>query len=226
MEIEQLNLDREQRDYIAQNLSQLMQLRKITDNKLAQDLGIPVMTVRRLLSGETTDPRVFTLKTIADYFQVTVDSLIGTSKISDYELSNSSKPVFVPLFDWEEAKTRQSYDLKSWKEWVPVPMDGTTQLSKNAFALESRPSMIPRFQQGTLFILDPDLTPTDGDLVLINLVENNDLTLKELFIDPPEWQLHPINHGHSVIHFSKDEHQIVAVVFVTLFYNRKMRSLG
>ena len=86
--------------------------------------------------------------------------------------------------------------------------------------------MYPRFQPGTIFILDTELTPTDGDLVLVNLRENNELTLRELSIDPPDWQLHPVNQGASILNYSKETHELMAVVFLTLFYNRKMRPVN
>ncbi|PJE14246.1 XRE family transcriptional regulator [Legionella sp.] len=218
MEVKQLNDN--QRCTIAQNLRYLMDLKKITETKAAQELSIPVMTLRRLLSGETTDPRVFTLKNIADYFNVSVDSLIGESEIPSYELSKHSKPAFIPLFDWKSLKKHINTDLQNWQDWIPVTVGKNTQFSKKSFALESRPSMYPRYQQGTIFILDPELTPIDGDIVLVNLIKNNELTLRELFIDPPEWQLHPLIQGTPVLHFNREEHEIIAVVCLTLFYNR------
>lgn len=218
----ELQLNEEQRFSIAENLTQLIKLKKTTESKIAQDLNIPVMTIRRLLSGETTDPRVFTLKTIADYFNISIDSLIGVGTVKPSELIAKSKPIFIPVLDWELAKNIHQVDLEDWKTWIPVTVAMNEKISPNAFALESRPSMYPRFQQGTLFIFDPALKPLDGDLVLVNLRENNELTLRELFIDPPVWQLNPLNSGSSTLNYCKEEHDIIAVVFLTLFYNRKM----
>jgi transcriptional regulator with XRE-family HTH domain len=224
METELLKLDEGQRCSIAENLAHLIKHKKVTENEVAQDLALPVITIRRLLSGETTDPRISTLKAIANYFNVPIDTLIQTDSTSPNEFINQSKPVFIPVLDWDSAKNADKMDLTNWPSWIPVTVGKSEQISKNSFALESRPFMYPRFQQGTIFILDPTLTPTDGDLVLINLHENNELTLRELFIDPPEWQLHPINQGSSTLSYSKENHKIVAVVFLTLFYNRKMRT--
>ncbi|MDP3559382.1 MAG: LexA family transcriptional regulator [Legionellaceae bacterium] len=225
MATEQLKLDEVQRCTIAENLRYLMQHKKTTETKVAQDLNIPVMTVRRLLSGETTDPRVFTLKTIADYFNVSVDTLIDAGAAASSKFIGQSTPLFIPVFDWEAARNRNNIDLKKWQNWIPVTIGKDEKISGRSFALESRPSMYPRFQQGSIFIFDPDLTPSDGDFVLVNLRENNELTLRELFIDPPEWQLHPVIQGAPILSFSKEEHEIIAVVFLTLFYNRKTRPL-
>jgi SOS-response transcriptional repressor LexA len=225
MKMECIELDQSQRSNIAENLTRLMTLRKTTENRIARDINIPVMTVRRLLSGETADPRISTLKTLADYFNVSIDNLIVRNDEINYGVMGQSKPLFIPVLDWESAQRANKIDFSQWHEWVPVTVGKNENISARAFALESRPSMYPRFQQRTMFIIDPELSAMDGDLVLINLRENNELTLRELFIDPPEWQLHPINQGGSSLHFSRETHEIVGVVFLTLFYNRKMRSL-
>lgn len=62
---------------IAKNLSELLKKHCLKTNQLAHHLGLPTMTIRRLLSGETGDPRISTLKCIADYFDVAVDVLIA-----------------------------------------------------------------------------------------------------------------------------------------------------
>ena len=226
MKPEHLEFNNDPRCIIAENLRHLIKLKKTTEGKIAQDLNIPVMTVRRLLSGETTDPRVFTLKTLANYFNVTIDTLMEVGVLAPNESISQSKPLFIPILDWDVAKNINAIDLKKWPNWIPVTIGKDENISSHSFALESRPSMYPRFQQGTIFILDPELTSSDGDLVLVNLRENNELTLRELFIDPPEWQLHPVNQGSSILNYApQKDHQIVAVVFLTLFYNRKIRSI-
>lgn len=225
MGIEHLDLNFVQQNSIAENLARLIALKKTTDNKVAQDLEIPVISIRRLLSGETTDPRVSTLKAIANYFDVNVDDLINTDSSISQGVIAQAKPLLIPVLDWDSINKRNTIDFSHWSEWIPVTIGKNEKISAHAFALESRPSMCPRFQQGTIFIIDPELSATDGDLVLINLRENNEVTLRELFIDPPEWQLHPIHQGSKILQFSKETHEIIGVVFLTLFYNRKMRPL-
>lgn len=221
METEQLSLNHTQLCTIAINLAQLMKLRKTNENKVAQELNIPVMTIRRLLSGETTDPRISTLKVIAEYFNVSVDTLISVDPTNDYTFQNQTKPVFVPKYAWDNIKDINKINLQQWKDWVPVVMENHKHANNRYFALESKPSMTPRFQPGTIFILDPDLLPSDGDLVLVNIFKQNASTLRELFIDPPESQLYPVSQGSQALTYSKEEHKIIAVVFLTLFYNRK-----
>ncbi len=225
-EREHLDLDLSQRNNIAENLARLIALRKTTENKVAQDLNVPVISIKRLLSGETTDPRISTLKAIADYFKINIDNLISANtETAHLGVMAQTKPLFIPVLDWDSVKLIDTIDYAQWPEWIPVTIGKNETIGNRAFALESRPSMYPRFQQGTIFIIDPSLTAMDGDLVLIKLRENNELTLRELFIDPPQWQLQALHTGSETLKFSKDEHEILGVVFLTLFYNRKMRPL-
>ncbi len=208
---------------IADNLKALFEQHKVDISEVANALGLPVMTVRRLLVGETTDPRISTLKLIANHFDVSVDTLIE----GDYaaiESVSKSKPYFVPILDWgtaEKINNIEELNLNHWKKWQPVSLSDQDVISKKAFALESRPSMYPRFPQGSIFIIDPETAPRDGDIVLIKIKSNNELTMRELVIDPPEWHLQPIVPGSNGLQYLEKNHKIVGVNLMTLLYNRK-----
>ena len=133
-------------------------------------------------------------------------------------------PHYVPILQWETVKQINSInnlDLKKWKEWQVISLEEYNAISKNAFALESRPFMYPRFPQGAIFIIDPNTTPSDGDIVLIKIKEKNELTLRDLIIDPPEWQLHPVVSGSAALQYSTQHHEIMGVNLLTMLYNRK-----
>ena len=213
-------------EYLAENLRLLLSQHNLNAHQLAQILGIPMMTIRRLLSGETTDPRISTLFLLANYFSLPIDSLIKKRhEFASTAFYNKATTYHVPLLDWDTASRMTSaaeLDLTEWKEWQSISLGDKNAISKHAFALESRPSMSPRFPRGTLFIFDDKLEPKDGDIVLIRLIKNNQLTLRELMIDPPEWQLHPIVAGSShTLLFSSSEHQMIGVSILALLFNRK-----
>lgn len=209
---------------LAKNLRHLLKLHHLNSNQLANALNLPMMTIRRIASGETADPRISTVKLIADYFKISIDTLISNaSEIHTHRL-HPSVPIFVPILDWETAgkmHSLQELDLSKWKEWQPVSFNDNVPLGNHAFALESRPFMYPRFPQGTLFIIDPDAPPTDGDLVLMKINHNHELTLKELSIDPPDWNLHSITNSSNVLRYVETEHQFRGVVLLSMLYNRK-----
>lgn len=208
---------------LADKLHALLKKHNLNANQVAQELGIPMMTIRRLISGETADPRISTLKLIADHFNVSIDSLLDEETLSTLQPLNKAKPHFVPVLDWviaEKMKSIKDLDLSNWKEWQPVSLNEQDGLGKNAFALESRPSMYPRFPQGTIFIFDPDIDPADGDIVLVK-IKNNELTLRELSIDPPEWQLQPVVPGSKVLQYNEQDFEIIGINILTMLYNRR-----
>ncbi|MCD6040282.1 MAG: helix-turn-helix protein [Gammaproteobacteria bacterium] len=221
--ISALNISKSQAKALATNLRLILDARHLSESDLAHALNLPIMTIRRLVSGETADPRISTLKTIADYLNISLDSLTNNNESNPINLMNKSMPQFVPVLDWETAATTASIkeiNLKTWEKWHPIATVDQP-LSKNAFALPSRPSMQPRFPHGSLFIIEPNEAPHDRDIVLVKISKNSSLSLRELVIDSPKWQLQPIVPGSALLFYEETEHVIVGVVILTLFNSRR-----
>lgn len=221
MELLASDITEEHKDefFIARNLQRLLKERNLNANQLATLLGIPSMTIGRLLSGQTADPRVSTLKSLTDYLGVTIDSLMV-----NHNTTTNLKPHFIPLLDWDVLqKINHIYelDLKNWKHWQPVPPQENGELSDHSFALTTRPSMYSRYPQGSVFIIDPKAIPEDGNIVLVKIINNNEVTLRELIIDPPEWQLQSVVQGSSTLRYSLAEHQIIGVSQLIMLYNKR-----
>ncbi|NNM60472.1 MAG: LexA family transcriptional regulator [Legionellales bacterium] len=206
--------------YIARNLQRLLKDRNLNANQLSGLLGIPSMTVGRIVSGQTADPRVSTLKLIAHYLGVTVDSLMAND-----ETATNIKPHFIPLLDWDtiqKINNIKEIDLKSWKDWQPIPpTENVNKRSEGLFAFISRPAMFPRYRHGSVLIIDCLAIPLDGDIVLVKIKRNNELSLRELITDANEWQLRPIVRGANILHFSTTEHQIIGVNQLTMLYSKR-----
>lgn len=62
----------------------------ITQEQLADALNIPASTIRRYESTEDSLPHKDRLKTIADYFGVSVDHLLGRESENNHHLSNQT----------------------------------------------------------------------------------------------------------------------------------------
>ena len=213
---------------IGNNLANLIKKSNLSASHLAHKVELPVMTIRRLLSGETADPRLSTLKIIADYFQISIDQLVESDKHKHLLSTKNVTTYSIPKIGWEHLTTLEdsleklNFDI--WEEWQSISLPKDHILSSNAFALESRPSMYPRFPKGTLFIIDPALTPADGDIVLVQLKENNEFTLRELIIDPPDWRLAPLIANSNTLNFAKEKHTLIGVSLLTLLFNPKLNG--
>jgi len=224
--ITELKINKSQIEKLANNLRILIKEKNITEAALAKSLDLPLMTIRRIVLGETTDPRISTLKLIADYFEVSMDALVdGKDKWTNY--SDKKMPHFIPILDWNivsGVKNIKDIELNSWSEWQPIALPDKMNISQHAFALESRPSMHPRYPIGTLLIFDPEETPNDGDVILIQTINGNSLALRELIIDLPKWQLQPIVPGSENLFYDEKEHKIIGVVVLTMFYPKREKA--
>lgn len=219
----ELKISKSNINQLADNLRALMKERDTSESGLAKHLNLPLMTIRRLTSGETVDPRISTLKLIADHFNVPIGYLIQDEHTPRMAmLLNQTQPHFIPILNWQTLASIDSmnhFNKTQWKNWHPISVSEQHSLSKNAFALPSKATMQPRFPLGTLFVVDPDEKPMDGDLVIIKI--KNEISLRELTIDPPNKILKPIIQGSEPAPYIPSEHMIVGIIVLTMFYSRQ-----
>ena len=209
-------------DNLSKNISILMERNGISEADLARSLNVPYNTIRRLVSGFTIDPRISTLKLIANHFNVSLDELTGEDDPS-FSKENHS-PYLVPVLNWQDISDpnfQDNFDASAWINWQPIALAPTGELSKRAYALETRRSMQPRFPEGTMLIVDPDTDPIDGDLVLIRIKENDAVSLRELIIDPPDWQLLPIIENSPHLLYDERIYEIIGIVVLTMMHTRR-----
>ncbi len=205
---------------LASNLSNLLKINHINENDLAKKLDIPYNTIHRIITGTTSDPRLSTLKQIADYFDVSLDALVHQEPPMP---SVQQKPTLAPLIPWD---TLNSLDLSKnisppeGTPWIQIPAIEGIKKHPRLFALLSTRSMQSRFPAGTTFVINADENPIDGDMVLVKFKTQNAISLRELVTDPPRWQLLPITPSSESIYFDDNEHSILGVVMVTLIKTR------
>tara|TARA_R110002126_G_scaffold247974_2_gene390846 strand:- start:6254 stop:6943 length:690 start_codon:yes stop_codon:yes gene_type:complete len=213
-------------DCLSKNLTALMKQENISSSDLARSLNIPYNSIQRLVSGFTSDPRVSTLKLIANYFNVSLDVLTGENESSFSQAfpQKDNSPRFIPIFSWEDIVNPDFFtqtNITTWENWQPVALSPSEKLSKKAYAIESKRSMQPRFPMGTIFVVDPDQTAMDDDLVLVRMKETNAVSLRDLRIDPPSWQLLPVIESSAVIAYDDTKHVIIGIVVLTMIQSRK-----
>ncbi|MCB1827568.1 MAG: helix-turn-helix transcriptional regulator [Coxiellaceae bacterium] len=70
------------RTKLQENLQRLIVEESIkSGSDLARQLKIPPPSINRILSGQVTDPRISTLILLADYFDVSIDQLLGREEL-------------------------------------------------------------------------------------------------------------------------------------------------
>ena len=178
-------------DLLISNLHQKMQEKGISEAELSRQTYIPQPTLHKILSGKTGDPRISTLKALADYFDTTLDALY--SNTVTHQTSPTPQGQFAPILSWEDciqiSANRFQQVTGKQNYWVNT----NNSADEILFALVSKPCMEPRFPRGTILIISSDRTPNDGDMVIVHYPNTQAATIRELYLDGPEQKLVSIN---------------------------------
>ena len=187
---------------------------------LARELDIPQPTIHRLMTGKSTRPYKSSLKPIADYFNISVDQLLGEEPL---------------LVDWQAGSVDNSKALQNIViKLVPViPLNNAANLAaarKNArkkivitgnvsdecfAALMNDHSMEPLFTKGTILIFDPNKKVIDRSYVLVKLAGKDMPIFRQILVDVDEQYLKPLNPDTSIykMRLVRPDDAIIAPLF-------------
>lgn len=184
------------------NLRRLMAINNISEAELARKTNIPQPTLHKILSGKTTDPRASTLRLLGNFFCISIDELLtGISNSQQTTAINNMQ--YIPVISWNECIDSTCFTKKTnptnWDDCITSEF-----VSKNAYALKSKPCMEPRFPKGTIFIIDPDFSPVDGDFIVVYYPNTQEATLRVLSIDGPTKLLSPISPNYPTTNLEDD----------------------
>jgi SOS-response transcriptional repressor LexA len=174
-------------------LNRLMFQRRIRTAELARRINIPQPTLSRIMSGITNNPHIASLKSIADFFDLTVDQLKGLQPIPwlDPKSPESAGWTKIPMLTYEEAR-RWAEDKIDVSENDALFTDA--KVGSRAYALTVKDaSMEPQFSKDTILIIDPDKTPKDRSFVIAIIENYAEVIFRQLLIDGPYQYLKPVS---------------------------------
>ena len=93
----------EQESFI-KKLSILLEEKNITQRELAEKINVTEVTISRYLSGERS-PRIEIVSKIAEFFGVSIDSLLGKEETASLDTNDEKLMAF-----WEEYKDLEDAD--------------------------------------------------------------------------------------------------------------------
>ena len=88
--------------YIHENLNYLTQSRGLRVPDIARATLLPESTIKYILSGTTTNPRIETISTLADFFGLSLD-LFVSRPLGQHEGTPPPTGMQIPLIQWDEA---------------------------------------------------------------------------------------------------------------------------
>ena len=100
----------------------------------------------------------------------------------------------LPLISWVQAgnwyEISESFAPAYGAELLPCPV----KCSQDSFVLRVRgASMEPKFHEGDLIFVDPDVSPDNGKYVVVRLDDSNEATFKQLIIEEGKQYLKALN---------------------------------
>ncbi|KVV39634.1 phage repressor [Burkholderia ubonensis] len=147
----------------------LMQRQGLSDADLARKTGVSPATLSRVLSMATEDPRISTVMALADALGTTVGYLL-----------QSERAYPIPILGWDEmlGYARGVYDVTRNTRWLTVD----TPRRPGTFAARTKPSMAPRFREGSIVIVEPGVAFRDAQVV-VAAIDGGEPTLRRVTQD-------------------------------------------
>lgn len=179
-------------------LRELRHSRNLTQNKLADELGIAKSTISMYENGNR-EPDFETLELIADYFNVTLGSLISDNYLDNGKKSNG---IIIPVLGY----VRAGIPIEAVEDIIDYEEISSDMASKGEhFALSIKgDSMEPKISEGDVVIVRKQDIVENGELAVV-LVNGNDATVKKFYMNENGVTLISTNPSYEPFYYSREQ---------------------
>jgi len=129
---------------------------------------------------------------------------LPTGWLDDFDVGENTEPApsirgAVPLISSVQAGMYKEFvDNLHQSEGAFETIETTVPVNRHTFALRVKgDSMEPRFPEGIVLIVEPDLDPQPNDFVIAKN-GNDETTFKQLVRDGQDWYLKPLNERYPI----------------------------
>lgn len=186
------------------NLARLLEENNLTISKLASEIQITVSTLSKLVNGKIEDPRATTLKQIAQYFEISIDELLGVNFANNTSVLNNDSSS-VPIYKIEQLNETKIPQTNQYKY-----IDIKNNDDEHFISYINSPAMYPLFDQNTMILFRRTNYVENLQFVLCRLHQTKEVVLRQIFIDGSVKVLKPINSDFNTIQLSELD-EIIAV---------------
>lgn len=180
---------------VGQRIKALRRVTRTSQKELGKFCGVSDVAVG-YWEKDVNIPNGESLVKLAKFFNTSIDYILyGT----EFEGTLITKMRRVPVISWVQAgqftecKTADLFsDVDKWVET-------SLRIGDSSFALEvkgdsmTNPNGLPTIPEGSTVIVDPDVEPLHGKIVVARIDGTNEATVKKLVIDGPQKFLVPLN---------------------------------
>lgn len=175
--------------------------------------------IHRIWSGETTNPKIETVRPIAKYFGVSLSALVGDEPLPDNYIPGSyngsiSSYQRVPLLKWEQINSLPELPEVNTHARIPTILTDVNVGGKGYAVTIEESTVAPYFRLGTVLVMNYELKPRNGDFVIAQIKDEPLIHFKQLLIDGHHAYLKPFNSEFKIIPLEK-EYRILGVLVQT-----------
>lgn len=199
---------------LSDNLEKLMQIHgNISVSDLARSAQLPQPTLHHILSGDTKNPRKKALETLAKFFSVSTEQLLGNEPLPHIIpeiMKENLRLKTVPIIQWDMLKKWPKTATNDLKE---VLLEKETGNNSFALIMEDT-SMEPMFPQNALLIFDSGKLSSDRDFVIAHIARSDRIFFNRLFVDKNEnFIKHELENGDvSLLKLDKKTDRIIGTL--------------
>jgi transcriptional regulator with XRE-family HTH domain len=196
---------------ISSILKMLLSNTSVSEAEIARRINIPTATLNKIKTGKITDPRSSTLITIAHYFGITVDQLLGNSPI---EKTFSKNICFVPLLNDKQILKVDitTLNYSNHESWISFNANKEITNHKLFAVGNMGDAMWPYFDKDTIAIIDCQQKVGDKQYVLAHIKATCEILLRQILIDGNHKVLKPVNPAFSLVTLTEEDLIIGGVI--------------
>jgi len=179
-------------------LTRLMNECELDDVKLSKHTNIPITTISRLRNLKDSNPTASTLRPIAQFFNVTIDQLLGDHPLPIDRLPGTHNPInytssLIPVLEWKDIicflKNQHGFMKGKLLQWI----SSEHSFSENAFALTIPNDNFSLFlKNGSQILIEPEKGLKDGELGIF-ATDIKMITIYQILIDGNDIYIKSIN---------------------------------
>lgn len=170
----------------------LMQSNNMDESSLAKACNISLASLSRIKNNPESNPTISTLRPIAEFFNITIDQLLGYSPLNKNTAQIKRVPIInnLDVFTWLNNKNTKS-PINSW-------LSCDLPISDHTFAMSYKLDNNSTVLQNCLILVDPKRELKHEDLILIYNKKIKQFFLRLISIDDQnKLFLKPIESGFS-----------------------------
>ena len=190
-----------------QKLKELRSAKGLTQEQLANDINVTKGAVAMWETGKRT-PDTDMLKTLSQYFRVTVDELIGnehepTDSSNIAEILPSDKIYKIPVFETVSAGFG-AYASNEIMGYIPLVIDNPYDVEETIGIRVKGDSMYPKIENGDIIIVRKQESVDSGSIAVL-LLDGEEGLVKKVEYGPDWIELHSLNPEYMTRRFEGEE---------------------